>query len=118
MEVKATRTVIQVAPYDATYDFYKNVLQFPIFTEYKLPSGLRACAFGSASWGIEIIEDPNAAADDGRARASMEVADVFALREELAGRTSGIPEVEDRGWSNAFLVTAPDGYRTLFFTRK
>ncbi|MCS7002428.1 MAG: hypothetical protein NZ518_06230 [Dehalococcoidia bacterium] len=116
-DILCTRTVIRVPNYDACYDFYKNVLRWPIFVEYANERSRGAC-FGDTVWGIEIVSDPTAPPDDRRSRGAMEVADVWALHAELAERLPHLAPLTEETWATSFMVTAPDGYQIKFFTRK
>ena len=117
MDVVCTRTVIRTSNFDDCYRHYHEVLGWPLFVEYA-GEGRRGACFGTRKWGIEIVEDPTAGADDERARAAMEVSDVHALRTELVGRIADLPEVVEEAWAHSLTVAAPDGYRIKFFTRR
>ena len=46
------------------------------------------------------------------------MADVHALREELAGRLPALPPVAEETWAYSLTLAAPDGYRIKFFSRR
>ncbi|MCY4639180.1 MAG: VOC family protein [Chloroflexi bacterium] len=117
MDIICTRTVIRTARFDECYRYYGEVLGWPIFVEYAGRERRGAC-FGTREWGIEIIDDPEAGSDDERSRGAMEVADVHALREELAGRLPALPPVAEETWAYSLTLAAPDGYRIKFFSRR
>ena len=117
MDVTCTRTVISTNNYDECYAYYRDVLEWPIFIEYK-NSAYRGTCFGTKVWGIEIIEDLNAPPENERARGAMEVDDVRAFRDMVAAKVPNTPEVETEAWSYSFILKAPDGYRIKFFTRR
>ncbi len=117
MDVICTRTVIRTSRFDECYRYYGEVLGWPVFVEYA-GEGRRGVCFGTRDWGIEIIDDPAAEADDERTRAAMEVPDVHALRAELSGRLAGLPPVAEEPWAHSLTLAAPDGYRIKFFTRR
>jgi catechol 2,3-dioxygenase-like lactoylglutathione lyase family enzyme len=115
-DVSCTRTVMRCPNYDETFRYYRDILEFPIFIEYTNPEARGAC-FGTRVWGIEILDDPAAPRDDGRARGAFEVPDVQALHARLKPKLPDLPEIEHERWANSFIATAPDGYRIKFFTR-
>ncbi len=117
MEVICTRTVIRTSKYDECYRYYCDVLGWPIFVEYASESRRGAC-FGTHEWGIEIVEDSAAGIDDERVRSAMEVSDVYALRAELAGSLTEMPQVVEESFAYSLTIAAPDGYRIKFFTRR
>lgn len=117
MDVICTRTVIRTSQFDECYRYYGEVLGWPLFVEYSGAERRGAC-FGTRDWGIEIVEDAEAGADDERARGAMEVADVRALRAGLAERLAGLPPIAEEVWAYSLTLAAPDGYRIKFFTRR
>lgn len=117
VDVVCTRTVIRTSKYDECYRHYHETLGWPVFVEYA-GEGRRGVCFGTREWGIEIIDDPTAGADDERARAAMEVPDVHVLHAELAGRIDELPQIVEESFAHSLTVAAPDGYRIKFFTRR
>lgn len=117
MDIVCTRTVIRTSRFDECYRYYGEVLGWPLFVEYHGEDRRGAC-FGTRDWGIEIVDDAEAGADDERSRGAMEVEDVHALREELAGRLPALPPVAEEAWAYSLTLAAPDGYRIKFFTRR
>lgn len=114
-EVIGTRTVINCPDYDACYRYYRDILEWPVFVEYR--GERRGACFGTRVWGIEIIDVPDAPRDDGRARGAFEVPDVAALHARLKAKLPDLPDIEHERWADSFIATAPDGYRIKFFTR-
>ncbi len=116
-KISECRVKLYPEKYDASYNFYKNTLSFPIVKEWNQDPEDKGAMFDTGTAIIELLYEGSPEKIRG-CDLSLEVKDVRKLFEKIKNEVKIVFSLRHNDWGDtSFCVTDPNGFELTFFTK-